>query len=76
MSSSRGDTDLLPALELVVSLGFSHVEVACWSGAKSLRFAGTNRPWRHFLSLDDWDAVAENWGNRPPSGTVRRDGAH
>jgi hypothetical protein len=67
-----GDTDLLPALELVVSLGFGHVEVACWSGAKPLRFAGTHRPWCHFLNPDDWDAVGEDWDNHPPSGTFRR----
>ncbi|HET9895414.1 MAG TPA: NYN domain-containing protein [Streptosporangiaceae bacterium] len=58
------DTDLLPALELVVSLRLGHVGVACWSGAKPLRFAGTNRPWCHFLGQNDWEAVIEDWDNR------------
>jgi uncharacterized LabA/DUF88 family protein len=66
-----GDTDLLPALELVVSLGLGHVEVACWSGAKPLRFAGGNWPWCHFLGADDWKAVTENWDSRPASARPR-----
>ncbi len=64
-----GDTDLLPALELVVSLRLGHVEVACWSGAKPLRFASSNRPWCHFLNQDDWADAAEDWDARsePPT---------
>jgi NYN domain len=59
-----GDTDLLPAIELVVSLGLGHVEVACWSGAKPLRFASGNRPWCHFLGADDWKSVIDDWDGR------------
>ncbi len=39
------DTDLLPALETVVRLKIGHVEVACWSGCKPLRFSSSNLPW-------------------------------
>ncbi len=59
-----GDTDLLPALETIVTLRLGHVEVACWSGFKPLRFAGSNLPWCHFLSERDWHAVAEDWNGR------------
>jgi hypothetical protein len=38
------DTDLLPALETVVRHKLGHVEVACWSGFKPLRFPGGNFP--------------------------------
>lgn len=69
-----GDTDLLPALELVVSLRLSHVEVACWSGAKPLRFAGTNRPWCHFLGRDEREAVTEDWDGHSKPASSRRDG--
>jgi hypothetical protein len=58
------DTDLLPALETVVRLKLGHVEVACWSGFKPLRFSGTNLPWCHFLSQSDWQAVIEDWDGR------------
>lgn len=59
-----GDTDLLPALELVVSLRLGHVEVVSWSGAKPLRFPRSHLPWCHFLGPDDWRAVAEDWHGR------------
>jgi hypothetical protein len=58
------DTDLLPALETIVTLRLGHVEVACWSGFKPLRFPGRNLPWCHFLSEQDWHAVAEDWKGR------------
>ena len=58
------DTDLLPALETVVRLRLGHVEVACWSGFKPLRFPNSNLPWCHFLSEADWHAVTEDWKGR------------
>jgi len=61
-----GDTDLLPALEIIKSLGLCHVEVACWAGSKPLRLPGSNPPvpWCHFLSAADWQAVTEDWKGR------------
>lgn len=59
-----GDTDLLPALEMIVSLRLGHVEVACWSGAKPLRLAGTNLPYCHFLSPADWTGIVSDWTGR------------
>lgn len=58
------DTDLLPALELIVHLRIGHVEVACWSGFKPLRFPASNMPWCHFLNEQDWLAVVEDWKGR------------
>ena len=58
------DTDLLPALETVVRHKMGHVEVACWSGFKPLRFPGGNLPWCHFLNQADWTAVTEDWRGR------------
>jgi hypothetical protein len=58
------DTDLLPALETVVRQKLGHVEVACWSGFKPLRFSRTNLPWCHFLNEADWVAVTEDWQGR------------
>jgi hypothetical protein len=58
------DTDLLPALETVVRLQLGHVEVACWSGFKPLRFPSSNLPWCHFLNEADWLAVTEDWKGR------------
>jgi hypothetical protein len=59
---------LLPALEAVVNLGLGHVEVACWSGFKPLRFSRTPAerplPWCHFLSEQDWLSVVEDWKGR------------
>ena len=54
----------LTALETIARLKLGHVEVACWSGAKPLRFRGTNLPYCHFLSMADWDAVTEDWHGR------------
>jgi hypothetical protein len=47
------DTDLLPALETVTRYKLGHVEVACWSGFKPLRFPASNLPWSHFLNEVD-----------------------
>jgi uncharacterized LabA/DUF88 family protein len=58
------DTDLLPALETVISHKLGHVEVACWSGFKPLRFPRSNLPWCHFLNQADWEAVTEDWQGR------------
>jgi NYN domain len=60
------DTDLLPALETIVSLRLGHVEVACWAGFKPLRFPGSNppRPWCHSLSKADWNTVTDDWEGR------------
>jgi hypothetical protein len=58
------DTDLLPALETVVRHKLGHVEVACWSGFKPLRFPRSNLPWCHFLNQADWEAVTEDWQGR------------
>jgi uncharacterized LabA/DUF88 family protein len=58
------DTDLLPALETIVRHKLGHVEVACWSGFKPLRFPGSNLPWCHFLNQADWTAVTEDWQGR------------
>lgn len=58
------DTDLLPALEAIRTLRLGHVEVACWSGFKPLRFSGTSLPWCHFLSEQDWLTVTEDWKGR------------
>ena len=60
------DTDLLPALEMVVQLRLGHVEVACWAGFKPLRFPArsTQVPWCHSLSETDWQAVTDDWKGR------------
>ena len=41
-----------------------HVEVACWSGFKPLRFPRTNLPYCHFLNERDGDAVVDDWHGR------------
>ena len=58
------DTDLLPALETVVRLKLGHVEVACWSGFKPLRFSNSHLPWCHFLNETDWNTVTRDWQGR------------
>ena len=60
------DTDLLPALETIVHLRLTHVEVACWAGFKPLRFPASSppRPWCHSLTRADWDAVTDDWQGR------------
>jgi hypothetical protein len=60
------DTDLMPALEAIVSLRLAHLEVASWTGAMSLRLADSNpsRPWCHRLGRADWESVIEDWQGR------------
>jgi len=55
------DTDLLPAIETIISLRLSHLEVACWSGFKPLRLPGTALPYCHSLNESDWAAVIDDW---------------
>ena len=45
-------------------LRLGHVEVACWSGFKPLRFPRTHLPYCHFLNEKDWDAVVDDWHGR------------
>lgn len=68
------DADLLPALESIISLRLGHVEVACWTGAKSLRIADSKppRPWCHRLSRSDWQAVTEDWQGRVTGGRLAK----
>jgi hypothetical protein len=56
-----GDTDLLPALELVFHRRLLHLEIAAWSGQKPLWFAEMLRaspprrlPYCHFLNEQDF----------------------
>lgn len=58
------DTDLLPALEAVDEMHACRIEVACWSPARPLRFAGTPFPWCHYLREDAWERAAEDWKGR------------
>jgi uncharacterized LabA/DUF88 family protein len=58
------DTDLMPPLETITSLGLTHVEVACWRGGSQLRFPGTRLPWCHTLSEQDWSATVDDWKSR------------
>jgi hypothetical protein len=57
------DTDLLPAIEMIIRLRLGHVEVACWSGFKPLRIPGSNPPlpYCHSLSEADWDITVDDW---------------
>lgn len=48
------DTDLMPAIETVGAVGPAHVEVAAWSGTSRLRLPGSNLPWCHYLSDDQY----------------------
>lgn len=59
-----GDTDLLPALELVADLlGHPAVEVAAWrttvGESRPLRI-NDQHPWCHFLDRTDYDHVADH----------------
>jgi hypothetical protein len=58
------DSDLLPALEAIVEMRLTHVEVACWRGGNQLRFSGTSLPWCHSLNEEDWAAVVDDWQGR------------
>lgn len=53
------DTDLMPAIEMLYDLHLAHVEIATWSGASRLRFAGTQLPWCHHLSEMDYRTVQD-----------------
>jgi hypothetical protein len=55
------DTDLVPALEAVISIPSPrlHVEVASWTGSSRLRFPDTNLPWCHTLRQEDYDDVKD-----------------
>ncbi|MCL2463779.1 MAG: NYN domain-containing protein [Micrococcales bacterium] len=55
------DSDLLPAVEVLWDMPTSHVEVAAWSGASRLRFPGTQTPWCHHLSEDDFQTVRDRY---------------
>jgi uncharacterized LabA/DUF88 family protein len=68
------DTDLLPALEAIISLGLSHMESACWTGAKSLRLPDgqPGRLWCHRLTKADWQAVTQDWQGRVTGGHPER----
>jgi uncharacterized LabA/DUF88 family protein len=59
-----GDTDLLPAVEMVWRVPDCRMEVACWVGAKALRLPGTNLPWCYFLGEPVWERVCEGWKGR------------
>jgi hypothetical protein len=59
-----GDTDLLPAIEMIVRLRLGHVEVACWQACKPLRLPRTNLPYCHFLDEQDWNATTDDWQGR------------
>jgi uncharacterized LabA/DUF88 family protein len=54
------DTDLLPAIELIRSAGWTHVEVAAWRGGPRLRLPHV-RVWCHLLGKADWAAVTQDW---------------
>jgi hypothetical protein len=58
------DSDLLPALEAIVEMRLTHVEVACWRGGNQLRFPGTSLPWCHSLNEQDWASVTDDWEGR------------
>ena len=62
------DTDLLPALETVMDLHLAHVEVAAWHNTTRLAFPGTQLPWCHRLTRDDYDSIRDQTDylkNRP-----------
>jgi hypothetical protein len=54
------DTDLLPAIELIRSAGWTHIEVAAWRRGPKLRLPNI-RLWCHELARDDWAAAIEDW---------------
>ncbi|TYB44340.1 NYN domain-containing protein [Actinomadura chibensis] len=56
-----GDTDLLPAIEVIKQLRLCHTEVACWAGHKPLRLPDSQLPYCHFLNRNDWNGVIEDW---------------
>ncbi|MGW6279311.1 NYN domain-containing protein [Kribbella sp. NPDC055071] len=59
------DTDLLPALEMAYYDTETRLEIACWSGQKTLWFPeerarGRNTPYCHFLNAEDFEAVRDS----------------
>lgn len=61
------DTDLLPAIETVYDLRLAHIEVATWSGANRLRFAGTQLPWCHYLTEAEYRTLEDPTDYARPS---------
>ena len=53
------DTDLLPALETVVELRLARVEVVAWRKASRLNFQGSQLPWCHRLTRDDYESIRD-----------------
>jgi len=53
------DKDIPPAIELVYADTPCHVELACWSGGRRLRFEGTQAPWCHFLKESDFLSIRD-----------------
>jgi hypothetical protein len=53
------DTDLQPALEIILRTRLSHVEVASWSGAGRLCLPGSRLPWCHHLDKDTYLQVQD-----------------
>lgn len=55
------DTDLLPVLELGMRLESTHIEIACWSGAKRLYVdAKRKTPYCHFLTENHFKESKSN----------------
>jgi uncharacterized LabA/DUF88 family protein len=59
-----GDTDLMPAIEMIKHLRLTHIEVASWRGAKPLRLPGTSLPYCHYLGPADWERTTRDWTSR------------
>lgn len=53
------DKDLLPAVETLCESPRCHGEVAAWAGQSRLRLDGTQKPWCHNLSEDDYLTVQD-----------------
>lgn len=54
------DTDLLPAVETVVHRRLGHIELATWTGARRLRFSGSQLPWCHFVSEAEYRTIEDH----------------
>lgn len=54
------DTDLIPALEIVRSRGWAHVETSSWDGASRIRFPNEQGPWCHKLDEVAYEAVRDH----------------
>lgn len=53
------DKDLLPALESIYAERLCHVEVACWSGGRRIKFDGNQLPWCHFIDQQTYRALED-----------------